>query len=245
MKLTYLLVVISFCFLGNSAFALKLRLSLTDAKRFEEKFAIKEGRNFAKNLEEKLAKKPNNNSFNNIEKSVKNLGHKFVQIQIEKWTKIGKKSAKNLDSKFAKTIDKKSAKKPNNDTITKKEKPAKNGEKQIRAIMLNQEQAWNRGNLDSFMLYYWNSPKLRFVSKNKVSFGWQQVYDNYQKSYGTKGEMGKLNFDIKSIDLIGKKDALVVGSWKVENNKGIFEGHYTLWFQKMGGKWLIVLDHTS
>lgn len=112
-------------------------------------------------------------------------------------------------------------------------------------ILSKQEAAWNNGNLDSFMLYYWHSPALRFVSKNGVRKGWQAVYDSYKKNYSDKDEMGKLGFEIKSIDLIDKENAMVVGSWKVENKSGSPAGYFSLWFKKIGGEWFIIMDHTS
>jgi len=116
---------------------------------------------------------------------------------------------------------------------------------QITTVMSLQEKAWNNGNLDSFMLFYWNSPDLRFVSKNGVRKGWQAVYDSYKKNYSDKGEMGKLTFELKSIEPIGKDQALVVGSWQVLNASGILKGYFTLWFKKIDKEWRIVLDHTS
>jgi hypothetical protein len=125
-------------------------------------------------------------------------------------------------------------------------KPAKkSATEEIKQVMQKQEEAWNRGDLDSFMVHYWNSPNLRFVSKTKVRMGWQNVYNNYHENYAEKGDMGVLGFDIKSVELIGKEDAMVVGSWKVDNKNGTFAGHFTLWFKLIDKRWQIILDHTS
>ncbi len=115
----------------------------------------------------------------------------------------------------------------------------------ITNIIHLQETAWNNGNLDSFMLYYWNSQELRFVSKKGVNKGWQQVYDNYKKSYASKSKMGTLKFDIKSIELLDKNNALIIGGWEVKNDTGTHAGYFSLWFRKMNGNWVIVVDHTS
>jgi hypothetical protein len=118
-------------------------------------------------------------------------------------------------------------------------------DKPIKLVLLAQEEAWNKGDLDGFMQHYWNSTELQFVSKNGVKKGWQSVYDSYQKSYAAKGEMGKLNFQVLSIQTIDKNNAMVTGTWKVENTTGIHQGYFTLWFKNIKGKWLIVMDHTS
>lgn len=114
----------------------------------------------------------------------------------------------------------------------------------ILQVLKKQQAAWNNGSIDSFMLGYWNSPELRFLSKNGLRYGWQTVTDNYKKNYDTKEKMGELVFDIVSTELLSKESALVVGKWKVIANK-TSEGYFSLWFKKIGGKWLIVLDHTS
>ncbi|MDP1728068.1 MAG: DUF4440 domain-containing protein [Bacteroidota bacterium] len=115
----------------------------------------------------------------------------------------------------------------------------------ITNIIHLQETAWNNDNLDSFMLFYWNSPELRFVSKKGINKGWQQVYDSYKKGYPDKTKMGILTFDIKSIELIDKKNAVVIGGWEVKNDTGTHAGYFSLWFKKMKGHWVIVVDHTS
>lgn len=117
--------------------------------------------------------------------------------------------------------------------------------KSIKLVLIEQEEAWNKGDLDGFMKHYWKSENLQFVSKNGIRKGWQAVYDSYQKNYTSKGEMGKLSFSILDIQSIDKKNALVNGSWKVENKSGVHSGFFTLWFKKIEGKWLIVMDHTS
>lgn len=114
----------------------------------------------------------------------------------------------------------------------------------ILQVLKKQQAAWNNGSIDSFMLGYWNSPELRFLSKNGLRYGWQTVTDYYKKNYDTKEKMGELVFDIVSTELLSKESALVVGKWKVIANK-TSEGYFSLWFKKIGGKWLIVLDHTS
>ncbi len=115
----------------------------------------------------------------------------------------------------------------------------------IIQVLKSQQIAWNNGSIDSFMLHYWNSPDLRFVSKKGVSYGWQKVSDNYKKSYSNKEKMGRLEFDIKSIELIDKSNAIVVGAWSIQNNDGNPNGYFTLWLKKINGKWVIILDHTS
>lgn len=120
----------------------------------------------------------------------------------------------------------------------------------IRNVMKLQSEAWNTGDVDGFMKYYWNNEELTFVSKRGVSKGWQQVYDNYKKGYPDKAAMGKLTFDKLEFDKMSSTAYMVTGSWFLEYPKAKEEredvgGWFTLIFKKFKKDWLIVYDHTS
>ena len=74
---------------------------------------------------------------------------------------------------------------------------------EIKKVMSEQENAWNNGDLDGFMQGYWKNDQLKFISKNGVTYGWQNIYNNYKKSYPNKETMGTLTFDIISIEPLG------------------------------------------
>lgn len=115
----------------------------------------------------------------------------------------------------------------------------------IVQVLSNQEAAWNRGDLMQFMAGYWNSPRLRFVSKRGVTHGWAQTLANYQRAYPTPEAMGRLQFRIESVERLARTQALVIGEWKVAANGTESGGYFTLLFRKIRGTWVIVLDHTS
>ena len=115
----------------------------------------------------------------------------------------------------------------------------------IREIMAKQELAWNRGDLEGFMDGYWRSDSLRFIGSSGLTFGWQKTLDNYKKGYPSLDAMGKLKFSILSVEKLGKRRALVVGKWHLTRKAGDLSGHYTLLWEKIKGKWVIVLDHSS
>lgn len=115
---------------------------------------------------------------------------------------------------------------------------------QIIKILNEQALAWNEGNIDGFMKYYWNNPELTFVSKRGVSKGWTQVYENYKKSYPDKKSMGILTFDQLVIEPIHSKTCIVTGSWHLQKDEEV-GGWFTLIFKKIKMDWFIVYDHTS
>jgi len=116
----------------------------------------------------------------------------------------------------------------------------------IRKVMDDQDAAWNRGDLEAFMsIGYWKSDKLKFVSGDKITYGWQQTLDNYKKTYGTPDKMGKLTFSNLEIELLSKDAAFVTGSWHLKREKDAPQGKFTLLFRKLKVGWRIVVDHSS
>ncbi len=115
----------------------------------------------------------------------------------------------------------------------------------IKKVLSQQETAWNEGNLAAFMEGYWHSDSLSFVGKSGINYGWQKTLDNYKKSYPDKTAMGILHFDLLKIAKIDKKHVYIIGKWHLKREIGDIGGHFTLLWQKIGGKWVIVSDHSS
>ncbi|HEY9083832.1 MAG TPA: DUF4440 domain-containing protein [Vicingaceae bacterium] len=114
----------------------------------------------------------------------------------------------------------------------------------ILEVMSQQEQNWNNGDIDAFMQGYWQSDSLMFVGKNGIKYGWQTTLENYKKSYPDKSTMGKLSFIIEKLE-VENQAAFMLGKWNITRDSGNIGGYFTLYWRKIDGKWLIVLDHTS
>jgi ketosteroid isomerase-like protein len=115
---------------------------------------------------------------------------------------------------------------------------------EIRAVLNQQENAWNAGDLSRFMSFYARSDQTRFASGGDVSVGWQTVYDRYQKRYGNGAGMGTLKFSEIQITPL-EKDALAFGRWQLQRNNEVSSGLFTLLFRNTPEGWRIVHDHTS
>lgn len=116
---------------------------------------------------------------------------------------------------------------------------------EVKDLLQRQAACWNEADIDCFMRYYWNSEEMRFVGKSGITLGWQQVKDRYKKNYSTADLMGKLIFDVKSAEMIGKKQIMVVGAWNLVRSEETLGGYFTLIWKKIDKRWLIVFDHTS
>jgi ketosteroid isomerase-like protein len=119
-------------------------------------------------------------------------------------------------------------------------------EQEIFTILERQVSDWNKGDITSFMNGYWESDSLMFVGKAGITYGYKPTYEGYLKRYPDRATMGTLKFTFLNFSFPGPGVAFVVGKFHLTRpEKGDMEGHYTLLWKKIKGKWVIVCDHTS
>lgn len=130
-------------------------------------------------------------------------------------------------------------------TSPMKEEALKANREEIIQVMRDQEVAWNKGDMHSFMAGYAQSDSTLFVGKTRVNYGWQTVLDSYIKAYPDKSAMGKLQFDLLRVVPLDEKHAYVVGKWTLLENEKPSSGHFVLIFEKTSKGWQIIVDGTS
>jgi len=117
--------------------------------------------------------------------------------------------------------------------------------KAINDVLSAQQAAWNRGDVDAFLVGYWRSPELTFSGSSGVSRGWDGVLARYKKSYPDHAAMGQLDFSDLELRFLGPDAALVLGQWHLKRESGDIGGVFTLVWQKFPDGWKIIHDHTS
>jgi uncharacterized protein (TIGR02246 family) len=123
--------------------------------------------------------------------------------------------------------------------------PADEG-KAIRAVLADQQTAWNKGDLDGFMAGYWKDDKLFYISGAKSVQGWKALKQRYERAYQGEGnEMGKLNFSELNVEMLAADAAIARGKWAVVMKKETVGGWFTLVVKKFPNGWKITHDHTS
>ncbi len=120
-----------------------------------------------------------------------------------------------------------------------------NVKEQIQAVLEEQVQGWNEGNLEKFMQGYFQSDSTRFVSGGNVTYGWVTLLNRYKNHYPDTTTMGKLQFRGLDITVLSEDAALVFGKWQLKRQKDSPWGYFTLLFRKYASGWKIVHDHTS
>ena len=126
-------------------------------------------------------------------------------------------------------------------------KTASQQELDVIKVLLKQEAAWNRGDIDAFADAYKNSPDTLFIN-NQVQRGYAGMLDAYHHNYPNRDAMGTLSFSELEVHPLDEKFAVCIGKYRVERNKksgGNAEGFFSLVLEKTEKGWKIVVDHTT
>ncbi|HMB94026.1 MAG TPA: DUF4440 domain-containing protein [Rhodothermales bacterium] len=122
---------------------------------------------------------------------------------------------------------------------------AEQAEAAIRAVLTEQETAWNSGDIDAFMDGYARTDSLRFASGGTVQNGWQTTLDRYRRAYPDRAAMGTLSFTLHEVRVLSPRYALVFGAWQLDRAEDQPSGLFTLLFEHRPEGWRIIADHTS
>jgi ketosteroid isomerase-like protein len=117
-------------------------------------------------------------------------------------------------------------------------------EKEIRYIFEVQKDAWNEGDIEEFMDYYWHSDSLTFQSGSSRLTGWEALLSRYRQTYSGE-DMGKLEFSDLIIHILSEDAAYALGRWRLEAQTWTRDGLFTTIFKRTEDGWKIVHDHTS
>jgi uncharacterized protein (TIGR02246 family) len=120
-----------------------------------------------------------------------------------------------------------------------------NATARIRSVLREQQEAWNRGDIDGFMNGYARSASTVFVSDDTIRRGWETVRARYREKYSDRAKMGALTFSDLEITLLSPDAAVVLGRWNLKRANDQPHGRFTLIFKRMPEGWRIVHDHTS
>ncbi len=115
----------------------------------------------------------------------------------------------------------------------------------ILEVLKNQQNNWNKGDVDAFLEGYWHSPELTFAGTSGIARGWDAVRARYKKNYADREAMGRLTFSALEFRFLGPDAALVLGHWHLARAKGDVGGVFSLVWERFPEGWRIIHDHTS
>jgi len=117
-----------------------------------------------------------------------------------------------------------------------------------RDVLLAQQSAWNRGDIDAFVaLGYLRSPELTFYSGGEITQGYAATLRRFRSRYASIGnEMGRLSFTHLDTVWSNEEAAVVRGRWALDfEQKPSASGLFTILIVLDDDGWHIVHDHSS
>ena len=101
----------------------------------------------------------------------------------------------------------------------------------IMKVMKFQENAWNSGDINSFMEGYIKSDELVFSGKSGPVYGWNETKNRYLKNYPDTQTMGQLKFTVNKIRSVSSDVAFLIGEYYLTRSTEDSYGHL-LYFGK-------------
>ena len=117
----------------------------------------------------------------------------------------------------------------------------------VKQVLTDQEAAWNRGDIVTFMKGYADSPQTTFIGST-IEHGYRSILERYRKKYATREAMAHLDFTDLAVRMLGPEYAVVTGHFHLARSAaggGDASGIFSLVFKKEAAGWKIILDHTS
>ena len=114
-------------------------------------------------------------------------------------------------------------------------------------VLLAQEAAWNRGDLEGFARGYKDAPDTIFLART-LSRGYAGLIEQYHHDYPTRASMGTLAFSDLEVRSLDENYAVCLGKYELDRSKkegGHAEGVFSLVFEKTDQGWKIIIDHTT
>jgi len=115
----------------------------------------------------------------------------------------------------------------------------------ILKTIADMEAAWNRGDFRGYMDGFQN-PGVVFVSKGRFQDGWQGTLDHYVRDYGGAPEKrGRLRFFDIRVEMLAPDAAQLISRYQLDRPQNPQDGINTRLMRKVGGRWVIALNHVS
>jgi ketosteroid isomerase-like protein len=120
-------------------------------------------------------------------------------------------------------------------------------QQEIGSMLQRSSADWNRGDLAGFMSDYAKDSLTSYRAGAHMQYGWQPLYDRYQKNYFAPGKSrDSLSFDELRVRALTPDLAYATARYKLSRGDSVVaSGPFTLVLQKRGARWQILHDHTS
>ena len=118
---------------------------------------------------------------------------------------------------------------------------------EVVKIVLAQEAAWNKGDLDGFISHFKDDPDTLAVLGARAR-GLATIRNAFHTIYPNRDSMGALDYSDVEARELGENFCLATGKYHVERSKkagGAADGTFTEVFQKTPSGWQIIFSETT
>ena len=114
-------------------------------------------------------------------------------------------------------------------------------------IVLAQEAAWNRGDVDAFLSRFKDDPETQIMMGNSVR-GLEKIHAAFRLNYPNREAMGTIGYSDVEARELGENFALATGKYHLERSKkagGSVDGTFTEVMEKTPEGWMIIFSETT
>lgn len=114
-------------------------------------------------------------------------------------------------------------------------------------IVLAQQDAWNKGDLDGYLSHYKNSPDTQAVLATLVR-GFENIRNAYHINFPNKDAMGSIEDSEVDVKELGPNYAIATGKYHLNRSKksgGAVDGTFMEVFEKTPNGWQIVYSAST
>jgi uncharacterized protein (TIGR02246 family) len=118
---------------------------------------------------------------------------------------------------------------------------------QVVKIVLAQEAAWNKGDLEGFISHFKDDPDTLAVLGARAR-GLATIRNAFRTNYPNREAMGTIGYSDVEARELGENFCLATGKYRVERSKkagGAAEGTFTEVFEKTPTGWQIIFSETT
>lgn len=118
----------------------------------------------------------------------------------------------------------------------------------LERMMRTAEAAWNRGDLESFVIDYDDSAETAFIGRTVTRGNRKAILDRYRRGYPTRAAMGTLTYSQFVVRPVADGLAIMTGRFELKRSAeagGNSTGRFTLVWKRTADGWKIIHDHSS
>ncbi|WP_439881541.1 YybH family protein [Pontibacter sp. MBLB2868] len=124
--------------------------------------------------------------------------------------------------------------------------PKSTPEAEVVKALEGQIAAWNKGDLETAMTYYWNSPEMLWVNKHGIEKGYQQVLEMFRQDFADSSKMGVYTYEPLHIEQVSPEAVYFVFRWSIDlDGKQLMGGLSSQLWKKKDSRWVVTSEHAS